>query len=360
MNRCMFLLLAATLLLAQCKPTEQKVTKEEAAKFAADIEAASVKRRPNLLGSHIILQALTDRMNKEKAIKNMGDIEKGMQQGLKNAELDKNIYGILGKNGTFEKVKLYEKDGAQRVIFRAYGDEGFNYIDMELTKLNDKVGIADMLMYTSGETISKSMADFVNKLVNENNDRQTDEAIETMQSVKRLMAKGNYKQAKRDFDMLPAYIKNTKLSDILGIQIASNLEEEVYLKEIEQFERKYAGEPYLQLLLIDMYFIRKDYDKALSAINQVDSLINKDPFLDFYRGLLYNAKGETDKSIAYHTKVTENLPGFAGAYAELMAHYIEKADKEKAKFYFTKYKNMRTAKDDVVSSYESVYPFLKE
>lgn len=360
MTRFIFLLLACTIFLVQCKEAEQKVTREEAEKFATAMEQAALKRRPDLITGNIIMQALTDRIGKEKDIKNMSAIEKGMQEGLKSSEFDRNIYGILGKTGTFEKVKVYEKNGMQRIIFRAYGDEGFNYLDMELTKLNDKVGIADMLSYSSGENISKSMAELYSRMMDGNTDRQAESAAENLQSVKRLMVKGNYKQAKKEFDMLPASLKNTKIADVISIQIASNLEEAVYMKEIEKFEVKYAGEPYLQLTMIDLYFLRKDYDNALSAINQLDSLINKDSFLDYYRGLLHNAKGNGDKAMEYYSKVIKSNPDFPGAYAELMVHYIDKDDRKNAKLYFDKYKGLRNAKDDIISSYEEVYPFLKE
>ena len=43
-----------------------------------------------------------------------------------------------------------------------------------------------------------------------------------------------------------------------------------------------------------------------------------------------------------------------------MAHYAEKNNKEKAKFYFTKYKSLRNAKEDVISAYENLYAYLKE
>ena len=360
MKRFIFFLFASTLLLANCKPAEQKVTKEEAAKFATEIEQGTLKRRPDIISSNILLQALTDRMKKANDVKGFGAIEKGMATGIKNSKLDESIYNTLGKAGTFEKVKLYEKDGFQRLIFRAYGDEGFNYFDIELTKLKDKIGIADILIYSSGENISKSMADLMKKMMDDPNEKNVTNATETFEIVKRLMEKGNYKQAKKEFDLLPASVKNTRIADVLNLQIASNLEEDIYLKETEKFEKKYANEPNVQLSLIDLYYLRKDYDRALYAIDQIDSLINKDTFLDYYRGLMWNVKGNSDKAIEYYKKVTESNPNFAGAYAELMAHYIEKDNKEQAKLYFTKYKGMRSAKDDIISTYETLYPFLKE
>jgi len=356
----LFSALIACLLLAHCKPAEQKVGKEEAAKFASDMETAALKRRPGLLTSNIILQALTDRIAREQGNKYTSDIEKGLGKGVKSSGLDDNIYAILGKTGTFEKVKLYEKGGQQRAIFRAFGEEGINYFDMELTKLDNKVGIADMLVYSSGENISKSLAAFATAIMAETNDKKTAQMTEGFDAIKRLMAKGNYQQAKKEFDMLPASVRNTRVADVLNVQISSELDEETYLNEIEKFEKKYVDEPGVQLTLLDLYFLRKDYDKALGAINSIDSIINKDPFLDYYRGLIYNVKEQGDKAIECYTRVTISNPGFPSPYAELMAHYLEKGENDTAKSYFIKYKGLRNASDDVIKTYGDLYPFLNE
>lgn len=353
-------LVLCTVLLAYCRPAEQKASKEEAAAFAKEMETAVLKRRPNILGNSIIIQALADRIAREKKMKDMDDVERGIAKGFKNSDFDKNLYALIGENGSFEKVKQYEKDGTQRIIFRAYGDGGMNYFDMEITKLEGKVGIADMFVYASGENISKSLALFVNTLIAETSETKAEQTAEAFDGIKRLMAKKNYEQAKKEFDMLPAYIRGTKVGDMLNLQISSELDEGTYIKEIEKIERKYSGEPGVQLILIDLYFLRKEYNKALGAINAVDSMIDKDPFLDYYRGLLYNVKEESGKAIGYFENVTKSNPGFPGAYAELVAHYLEKNDNEKAALYFSKYKGLRNASQDLITTYESLYPFLKE
>jgi|GEM_PF-3051392 len=360
MTRTLFPLLAALLLLAQCKPEEQKVTTEEVTKFVQEMESAALKRKPDLITSNIILQALTDRMQKEKNIKNMSGIAEGMKKGIRNSELDKSVYSTIGKSGHFEKVKTYEKNGMQRVIFRMFGENGLNYLDMELTKLEDKVGIADMFSYISGENISKTMAEMATRLTEGVSETKAQEGIDAFQSVKRLMAKENYTQAKKEFDRLPGYLKNTRVADIVNIQISSNLDEAVYAKEMQHFEMKYAGEPSLQLSMIDLYLIQKDYDKAIRSINILDSLIDKDSFLDYYRGLILYSKGDPDKAVDYYKKVTMSNPAFPGAYEQLTAIYITADDKQNSKLYFEKYKKLRNADSDMIQTYETAYPFLKD
>lgn len=358
-NRLIFPLFTCVLLLNQCKPSEQKVTRQDAAAFIAGIEQAAIKHRPDFITSNFIIQALGDRMARVKEIKYQDAIEKGMAKGLQKSEFDRNIYQIVGKHGSFEKVKQYEKDGVQRVIFRAFGDEGINYLDMELTKLNDKVGIADMLIYTSGENFSKSLAETVSKLMDAP-DASGNSSTLLLQSVKRLMQNGKYEAAKKEFDRLPSDIKNTRLAEVLNIQIASNLDEEIYIKAISRFQEKFSNEPNIQLTLLDLYILRKEYDNALSAINQVDSLINKDPFLNYYRGLINFVKGDKEKAMGYYQQVTQSHPGFPGAYAELVGLYAEKGDVKNVKRCFSIYKSLRNADEEVISNYEMLYPYVKE
>ncbi len=360
MKRILFIIPFITVLLTQCKPEEQKVSKEEVSNFVSEIETGVIKRRPDIIASNIIIQALTDRMLKEKNIKNMSGISEGIKKGLTNSEFDKSIYNIIGKKGSFEKVKVYEKDGKQRVIFRIHGDNGLNYLDMELTKLENKVGIADMFIYMSGENISKTMAEFISRLTDNISEEKAQEAMEAFDGVKRLMAKGNYTQAKKELDRLPMTIRNTRIADVLDMQITAYLEEDKYLKAIEHFELKYANEPSVQLSMIDLYAVQKDYDKALHSINVLDSLIDKDSFLDYYRGLISYAKGDTDKAINYYKAVIETHPKFTNPYEQLITQYIIEGDMQNAKLYFSKYKILPQSDDATITSLEQLYPSLKE
>jgi hypothetical protein len=360
MKRTLYPLIAALVLLTQCKPEEEKVSKQEVEKFVTEMENGALKRRPNLFTSNLIFEALTERMQQVKDIKNMSAIKEGMKKSLKNSELDREIYATISNGGSFEKVKTYEKNGMQRAIFRVFGDDGMNYLDMELTKLEGKVGIADMFIYTTGENFSKTLSELLSRMTEGVSDKKAMEMADDVQGVKRLMAKGNYEQAKKEFDRLPMFFKNTRVADIINLQICSNLDSEIYLKEMEQFNTKYAGDPSLELAMIDLHFLRKDYDKALRSVDVLDSTINKDPFLDYYRGIISKLKGDNDKAMAYYKNVTISNPAFSGAFEQLVFYYTGENDQATSKQYFDKYKNLRNADPEFISSYEMMYPYLKK
>lgn len=159
-------LLLTLLAIAGCQPVEEKITKDEAAKFASELEASAIKRKAGFLSSSIIFNSMMNRLDQAKKIKDWDAAENSLRLSLKRNELDKSLFQVMGPNGTFEKIKIYEKHGIQRAVFRGYGEGGFNYLDMELVKYDGKVGIADIYIYLTGENLSTTMAVLLDKLMN--------------------------------------------------------------------------------------------------------------------------------------------------------------------------------------------------
>jgi Tfp pilus assembly protein PilF len=89
-------------------------------------------------------------------------------------------------------------------------------------------------------------------------------------------------------------------------------------------------------------------------------VINKDPFLDYYRGLMNYAKGDKEKAMEYYRQVATSNPSFPGVYTELVALYADKEDTKNARFYFSKYKALRNSDDQVINMYQLAYPYLKD
>lgn len=358
-----FIALACLVLAAGCKSKEEKPTTEEAKQFALNLEKDAATRQINFLEKNILIPALMDRIFKLEEIKKLRTSKRGVQEGitqaLKKHNYETTVFQSLGNTGTFRIVKQYEKDGKAHVIYRAFGEGGLNYFDMELAKIDKKTGIADIYLYTTGENISKSMGSMAEKIFNTDESTQK-ELGPSMITMKNHIAKGEYKEAKIIYDGLPEDMRNTKLLEALHISILPYLEGEDNKAEMERLEAKYSGDPSLQLMLIDVYLSKKDYAKALNAVDILDRSINKDPFLDYYRGLIYNIYEDKEKAFAHFEKAATNLPDFPDTYAELIALAADAGDKEKAKTYFKKYEAFKDKNPEVISYYQLTYPYLAE
>lgn len=73
----------------------------------------------------------------------------------KAANMGSKIVEAISKEGSYELVRIYEKDSKQHMIFpRLYSDGSINYHDMELKRKKGDIKIADIFVYTSGENLS--------------------------------------------------------------------------------------------------------------------------------------------------------------------------------------------------------------
>ncbi|RZL36374.1 MAG: hypothetical protein EOP00_29545 [Pedobacter sp.] len=363
MKKFFSLILFACFLMNSCKTKEETLTADEARKFALSLEKDAAEKRIDFIEKNIFVDALLERMfkvgNMNIKKSSRSGLQKGVEQALKKHNSEKNIYNTLGTTGSLSLVKQYEKDGRHRVIFRAYGTGGLNYFDMELTKMKGKTGIADILVYTTGDNLSTSMAELAEKLLGAEGN-ETKDFKDGIADIQMHVRYNDYKKAKAAYDKLPAETKNTKVMEALYLLIIPQLEGDEYHAEMSKLESKYASDPNSQLMLIDVYLVKKDYEKALRSIDMIDKNINTDPFLNFYRGLVYNMKEDREKAIEHFEKAAIAMPGFGDNLAELFVQYASAGNKEQAIKYFKAYKGLKNKDPEIVSYYEEQFPFLAE
>ena len=106
--------------------------------------------------------------------------------------------------------------------------------------------------------------------------------------------------------------------------IASGLDnDEKYEAAINEYTTLYPNEPNMYLLLLDGYIIKKEYDKALYSVNEMDKMINKDPFLDYYRYLIYNMQDDSIHARSSIEMLMKNMPGFEDGMLEIIAYSLK-------------------------------------
>ena len=356
----LFAVLMVLLTLAGCKEKEEKVSKEEATKFARDMEKQVSDYKIDFIEKNIHIPILMERINKDVKSKQVKGLEQGIKNGLKSNNYERSIYEIMGGKGSFELTKQYEEDGMQHIIFRTFGVNGLNYLDMELTKHKGKTGIADMFLHSTGENLSKSMGDLATKLLQHEGSSIESVLIERFKNIERYNQDKQYEKAKAEFLLLPYDLRNDRLYEARYLEILSHISEEEYRQEMDKMMKKYEERSGFDLMLLDIYLSKKDYSKALTAIDAIDSTVKKDPFLDYYRGLINNLMKDTEKALGYFKKGTVSMPDFAGNYAELFAHYTTVDDKNNAKKYYSIYKKLKGNDPEIVSSYATMYPWLAD
>jgi len=350
----LLLFLPAVFLANACNEPLQQLTDAEAISFAKEMETSIKKTDGEFLDNSIDRPAFIKKMKLPETsdAKNFGTgIFKKLQLGNK-------ISNSLTDQDEFKFIKHYVKEGKHHAIFRLYGNKEstLNYHDYELIKVNNESRIADVYIYMSGEPLSETMGNLYKDLYDEARDRKKEASeMADIGRVRTLLQKGKNAEAKKLYDALPAYLKKNKAVLLMDILICSDLSNDEYNLAITNFQEKFPNEPNMNLMMIDGYFLQKEYGKMLDAINALDAQIDKDPILDFYRYLSYNLLKDDANAKMYLTKLLKNMPDFQRGYQELIVTELQNKNKAAADSLISIYRQKRKFNQEVLDDIISFY-----
>jgi hypothetical protein len=348
------------LFVTACSEPEKPVTKEEAARVAALVTNAMTQRNAGPFNELLDLEAFEKRVVSHGGNKINRLVVAGAMKSMKSGEFGHQIANALGDKGTYELVKQYEKDNHQHLIFRLYSDQ-LNYHDLELIKKGDEVKIADIFVYITGENLSSTLAESLVSIgEQEAAGKVTKKESKKVQMIKKYINANEYEKAEKVFESLPAVIKEQKLHKMVYIQIASGLGNDKYLAALNKFQQEYPNAPNMYLLMLDAYFLKEDFPAALRCINRLDSLINKDLFLDYYRALIYKESKDDANKLACLERLHQNLPGFGDGTLELIIAYVENSQLDKAVSLTQQYRKGKNADTTTLETLYLLHPDYKE
>lgn len=338
-----------------CTQPPQQLTKEESVGFAREMEGSIKKGDGDFIDNSFDRPAFLERMKLPDNAEAKG-YGKGIMQKL---NVGKTISNSMSDQDNFTFIKHYVKEGKHHLIFRLYSpvQSTLNYHDYELLKADNKCKIADVYVYLSGENLSETMGNLYHSIFSKNGDasQQSLEGITDLKEVRALIQRGKNAEAKKMYDDLPGYLKKSKAVLLLNVLICSGLSNDDYSEAIRLFGEKFPNEPNMNLMMVDGYFLQKDYVKMLGAVNSLDSQINKDPLLDFYRYLSYNLLEDEASAKKYLTRLLQNMPDFQKGYQEMIAVELSARHKKEAdsliKIYRTKTRFNQEELDNIIAYY---------
>ncbi|MDX5444111.1 MAG: tetratricopeptide repeat protein, partial [Hymenobacteraceae bacterium] len=88
-------------------------------------------------------------------------------------------------------------------------------------------------------------------------------------------------------------------------------------KAARQAEAKEYKNPDLYVLTGEMYFIVKEYQKAIDHLNQALKLSPFNEYAYFYKGMVYAESGDTARAISSFQTSVEQAPEFTEGYNQL-------------------------------------------
>lgn len=264
----------------------------------------------------------------------------GFEQGVRNSfNLGQQIIVEVGENGTYDFVKSrVNSKGEYHLLFRLYGDnEGLNYHDFKLEKVGAEYKIVDVFFFTSGEYLTETFSNLYNAtlssrpgLLSRFFKKTVLDDLLTIKEIKPLMASGDYKQAYEKYKKLSSEGKKQKAIQLIGVQIASNIDDETYGRYIKKYEESFSNDPSLYLISIDGYILSEEYNKSLQTIDKLDKALGGDSFLNLLRANVNYYMNNVGKAIEHLEVFMYDYPFFFDGFDSALSLYIEDGKFENA------------------------------
>jgi tetratricopeptide (TPR) repeat protein len=229
--------------------------------------------------------------------------KRGFRSGVKKSFSLSSILRQLSESfGSLAVLRFRDDGGRPRLLFRAWGDGGVQYLELLVAPAGDAVRGVDLYQYSTGETMSDTCrrlylrflagepgADGILKKENEfiRNIAKVKAATEQAQS-------GAYAEALKTIAALPAGMQTEKSVLVLRLQSASQVGEKECAAALADFRKAFPDDPALDFLSIDALLVVKRYEEARKAIDNLDKRLGGDPYLEVLRANSYIEEGKLD------------------------------------------------------------------
>ena len=324
----------STALLEIPAAEESEVNDSIVMSFGQEIENLIHQKNSKAYIDHFDYRRFVQRITYvEGGEKSLAKFKKSFYKGFKKGvhEIPDRIISEVEAGGFYDFISYtYDiQSMSYRMLFRLYSEEtGLNYHDYELVTKNSQFQIVDMYIYSTGENLSESMnkiflssvpKNIVEKILKPKNVGDTAHFAEASKAIKQQ----DFENALNHLDKIKGDIKNKKIFHVIKVQAASQLADDIHLKALEAFKDQYPDDPSGNLMFVDYYVLKGDYQSAILALQKLQEATNDD-FLNYLKANLFYEAGQIEKAIDNYKDVVENYPDYSTAYLNLLGLYTEK------------------------------------
>ena len=227
------------------------------------------------------------------------------------------------ENGSYYDFISYRYDEDQKtyyLLFRLYSDEtGINYHDYRVAKVGDEFQFSDMYIYLSGENFTTTLGRMMSyslpdKAKLEKDSKEDRDQFQKLYKATLYNNAGNYEKSYQLLDNLAPPLGKEKFLLIFKSLVASNFNDNLYLKSIEELITTYPNDPTIYLNKIDYHIYTGQYFEAIQAINRLQNE-TQDDFLNFLKAGVALEDENYDLALNFYKYIIDNYEDFFDAQA---------------------------------------------
>jgi hypothetical protein len=227
-------------------------------------------------------------------------VRQGFAKGFKSnlsseSGFSQQIVRQLGTGGSYRLLRVHSVDGRLRALFRLLSQDGaVNYHDFILTRRPDgTVRASDVHIFLSGELLSATLrraylpaaADASKGMLARLTGQESDyiKNLDRLKEISKAVAEGRDRDALKLYAGLPRSVQTDKNVLLMRLRAAQNVDEQEYAAVIAEFRSAHPGDAGLDLISLDGYFMKKQYNQVLRCLERLDTALGGDPYLDLMR-----------------------------------------------------------------------------
>ena len=321
-------------------PEIASVTSAEAEAFARELIAAVEVGDAARVESRIDYDALIRRAADGLRLpaKVLADTVRGAQQGARETGLIFQLAGLTARGDTLTSLGT-RQEGAKRwatlrMLAKAGGLEHFDCL-LSKTEAGGVVAV-DVRLLSTGELMSETMRRVLIPVfaADKNNvERLTQrenvllEHLSELRAAQQARAAGEPARAADLVEGLPDELKHQKFCMLLWLQAAAASGDDArYSRALAALLERFPNDPAASVAAIDHYFLKKQYDKALSAIAHVAKHSAPDPYFRVLEANALIEMGRMDDALKAARAAIEREPGLLDAHFLLLTAQLRAKD----------------------------------
>ena len=171
-----------------------------------------------------------------------------------------------------------------------------------------------MYTYLTGEHFTQTLGRMMNYTLpqdklDEKRDRQINKDYRAIFKSLMYNDSGKYAKAYHELNNLKTEVAKEKFLQIFKVLIARNIDEETYLKSLEELMETHFDDPTIALNKIDYHIYKKQYFEAIQVINQLQN-DTEDDFLNYLKACVAFEDQNYDLALNMFQYTAENYTDF--------------------------------------------------
>lgn len=316
-----------------------EISEAEQQSFAAKLEAAGQERDASAMDRLVAWDRLVKRMAEGLQIDRQ-DMEALTKQLVdefrRSGGFATMILSNMGDDGSYEFLRLHERDGFPYALFRWTDGRNLNYHDWRLGMVAGDVRATDVHILAVGEHLSEFLQSAARPALAQHSEEyraslsKDDEEVlnhyTSLSEMRNLVGQGRAREALQTYQSLPESMKNLKAVQIARYEAATRVGPDALLEAFEDLRRRFPGDDALAFRSIDSLTVQGKYDQVVEAINNVDQSIGGDPRLSRLKVVASIRAGQPDRAVDYAREYVERAPDSKDAQGMVVVALLEQGD----------------------------------